>query len=273
MMHELWIGHRSSDSAWDKAVGTVQRLSIVRLLRRLAPQVVHTSNEFYREALEVEGISTGIMPVFGAVPISKDTADAWLPKAVLQKCGLDIAQSRAQFWIFGMFGAVHPNWPAEDLMGRLRDIATRAARRVLIISVGEAGPAAKSMFGRWRKIFPDVTFIEVGRRSPEEVSQFLESVDFCLSSYPVYLLGKSSAAAAMLEHGVPVICSWGDLRPDLSIIGPAFDRLVWRNDGALEERLTRPPPRIRELNRSASVAQQLLHALSDSRDMFAMLQN
>ena len=144
------------------------------------------------------------------------------------------------------------------MLARLADITRRADRRIVIVSIGNAGADAASVFERAKAALPGVSFALLGRRPAEQVSQFLNTVDFGLSSYPYALLGKSGAVAAMLEHGLPVIVSRGYRDVPFPVVDPLFEDLVWPSDSALEAKLMRPPLRRRYPARPADVAKILV---------------
>jgi len=65
------------------------------------------------------------------------------------------------------------------------------------------------------------------------VSQLLHAADFGIAAHPWALIGKSGAATAMLEHGLPVLVPRDDwtLRGGLADRGPAADPLLQRLSG------------------------------------------
>jgi hypothetical protein len=261
MLHELWLGMLPPASPKQRAVGALQRLLILRLLQRLRPCVIHTSNGYSREVLAHAGLRTGIFPLLGPIPLRADADRLWLSKALSAASGVDVTGDRQDIWTFGIFGSIAAHWPVERLFTRLREIAAGGGRRVLVVSVGQAGGAAPELFARWQKQFPEIEFRVLGPRGADEISQFFHAIDFGLSPYPEALLGKSSAATAMLEHGVPVIVSWGGLQSNLSSVEAEFESLIWRDDCALESRLKHPPPRRLQHGRSAAIARSFLSAL------------
>jgi hypothetical protein len=55
--------------------------------------------------------------------------------------------------------------------------------------------------------YPAFTFSRLGQLSVERVSEQLQQADFAISVMPSHLVDKSSAVAAMVAHGLPVIIS------------------------------------------------------------------
>jgi len=96
------------------------------------------------------------------------------------------------------------------------------------------------------------------------ISQFFNWVDFGLTPFPLYTVGKSSTIAAMVEHGLPVIVSWGDIAPEHPIEDEAFASLIWRADEHLFARLMKPRTRSLRPGRNVEIAKVLLARLSQS---------
>lgn len=277
-LHELWIGESINSSLKDVVIGTLQRRTLITLLRRLSPEVLHTHIPYYQRALRRHGIAAGLLPLgVGNIPILDRSGEQWLFPAIRQGGGPDLAVGREAFWLIGMFGGIIRDWPSDDATRTLtliRDIAARAGRQVVIASIGHIGAHGRDVIERWRHQFPQMSFIVLGPHSESEVSEFFNTIDFGLSSYPIFVLGKSGSAAAMLDHGVPIIVSWGDIDPGAPpILGPLGD-LVWRDDDRLESRMLRPPQRIRNYDGPQKVVDQLLaeleqipHKIRHSRDL------
>jgi hypothetical protein len=113
----------------------------------------------------------------------------------------------------------------------------------------------------WRRAHPELEFLALGVQPAARVSAYLQALDFGLTSYPYALIGKSSSVVAMLEHGLPVIVAWGDLRPDL----PAIDRelsLVLRPGGDLRRFISETRDRRRRGSRLPAVAAAMADALA-----------
>jgi hypothetical protein len=261
MMHELWIGFRPEDPIKNRVIGRIQRFAILRMIERAKPEIIHTSNEVFRELLARARVTARPLPLFGNIPVSIDTAP-WLVEAIKLAFDLDIKRDREKVRIFGFFGGIPHAHRCEPLLDRIQDIAVRAGFSALVASVGHAGPQIPQQFADWQARYPALRFMTLGPQSPSAVSQFLNTIDFGLTSYPFYMLGKSGAAAAMLEHGVPVIAAWGADSPAASPVYPPFVDLVWANDDRLEARLRAPRPHAqRTPDMAARVADTLLSDL------------
>jgi hypothetical protein len=261
MMHELWIGHRSSDPLIDKLVGLVQRFLILMLLRRLGATAVHTSNAFFAQLLARDRVPATIMPLFGNIPVLARRDDAWFYETLRRAGAPDVQSARHAWWVFGLFGGIARDWPAPLFLSRLADLARRHGRRVLLASIGNTETHVTASFMRWRDAFPSLDFVQLGPRPAEDISLFLNSVDFGLSSYPLYLVGKSGSIATMLEHGLPVIVTWGWLYPQIPFLSSPLKDMVWPDDADLERRLLQPYLRIWHRAQSDLAAASLIDHL------------
>lgn len=261
MMHELWLGIPPNTGLWQRVVGAVQRAAILRLLRLLRPAAIATSNPYYRAVLARHAVIADLLPLMGNIPVTAESADSWLGDAIRAAGGPYPWADRHRFLLIGMFGGIAGDWQAEALITRLGDWARRQQRRVVIVSAGRAGPFAAPLFAQWKDHHPDMDFVIIGPRSPREISQFFNSVDVGLSSYPAFVLGRSGSAAAMLEHGLPVIVGRGHSSKDLPSVDPVFAPMVWPDDAGLGERLVGPPDRQTRHDWPTIVARRLLDRL------------
>lgn len=262
MLHELWVGRGMSASRRNVLVGVLQKRLIIRLLRRLQPRVLHTSNYFYQKMLSDCGIKAEVLPLFGSIPVSSTKDEAWLFAAIRNRDGPDLSVKRKEFWLLGLFGGISREWPAEQLYAGLLPIARSAGKSIVVLSAGHAGGNADALFSRWRALFPAINFVMLGPLPTYRISQFFNAIDVGLTSYPLYLLGKSSSTIAMMEHGLPVIASWGDIAPAIPALQQPLDDLVWRCDRQLERRLKEVTTRTCYPGRAAATVRKLLESLS-----------
>jgi hypothetical protein len=261
MLHELWVGLGAMRSSKNAILGTLQRWVLLVLLDRLRPSVLHTSNHYYQATLVHHGLKAAVLPLLGNIPVTEESADDWLADAVMRHGGPDVTR-RNRFWLLGLFGSIPAGWPADNFLARLSILARGSNRRAVVISAGEAGPAWAPTFSAWRIGHPDIDFVTIGPRSALEISRFLNSIDVGITPHPVYLLGKSGSVAAMLEHGLPVIATWGDIAPALPVVSSEFESLIWRDDEKLAECLRNGVLRHRRPDWGAVVAKMLLSSLS-----------
>ncbi len=237
MFHELWIGSAEGASFKHRLVGAVQRRCILRMLRVLAPRVVHTSNATYIGLLKKAGIEAAPLPLFGNIPVVEKTVDFPSQLAV---AGIDPTE-RGNWWLGLFFGTLHPEWEPQPLLGILLAAAKRANRRVGLLAVGRLGAAGEAIWERMMRDYGDeITFSKFGGQSAERISELLQIADFGIAASPWNLIGKSGSAAAMLDHGLPVIVTRKE-----EIAGVHFipDPLLYRCDEMLESRLVSGLPK------------------------------
>lgn len=250
MFHELWIGQNTSAKLRERLVGTVQKFFILQLIKQLKPLVIHTSNSTYIALLKQNGVSASRLPLFGSISITNQNAERWL-FSELQKLGLNIkTEPRNHFWLFGFFGSLHPVWPAEPLFSYLHKAAIQNNRQVAIISIGRLGPGKELWQSLSTNYSSQFAFLRLGERSPLEISEFFNSIDFGIATSPYALIGKSATVAAMLEHKLPVIVNRDDFKlisdPQLP---PISEPLLYKFDfsiiNKLKNGLVREPPESR----------------------------
>jgi hypothetical protein len=225
--------------------------------------VIHTSNPVYVRLLRRIGGEARCLPLFGNPPVTGRTADDWLP-GELRAAGIDMApETRARFWLFGMFGTLHPVWPPEPLLARLAAAAERHQRRPVIVSIGRLG-SGEALWARLaREQAGRIAFARLGERSGEQISQFFNSIDFGIATSPLALIGKSGSAVAMLEHDLPVIVNREEIQfPGFDPAGLlAAEPNLIRLDDHLERRLAEARPR-RPHRRLPDVAGRMLGDLA-----------
>lgn len=264
MFHELWIGEASASSGKERAIGLLQRRIIQHMLRGLQPAVIHTSNPLYQHLLGRIGIMSGELPLFGSIPIAPQVSPDFL-YGQLRPHGLSIdAQNRTGYLLAGVFGTIHPQWDSRQFLDRFLEETAKTGRRPLLIAIGRSGDAGDRMMadlaGHYGTRLP---CISLGDRSSGEVSQLFQALDLGVATSPWSLIGKSSATAAMLDHGLPVVVPRDDCRlRSGSGPEPAPHPLLLKADETFWVALRRGlPGRVPRL-RVAEVAETMLRALS-----------
>lgn len=210
MFHELWIGHYPGAPLKERLIGSAQRFCVLRLLHKLEPRVVHTNIDTYVNLLAKAGVRSEKLSLFGNIPIAPVASDEWLLRE-LRYTGLDLTPAtRQKFWLIGLFGALHPNWPPEPLLSRIRSAAHERGKQAVFISIGRIGPGKQL----WQDLADahrgQIAFLQLGERSPETISSFLQSIDFGVAGSPYSIIEKSGSTAALLEHGCPIVVNWID---------------------------------------------------------------
>lgn len=261
MLHELWIGIQRGASLRERVVGSIQRRALCSLIAGLKPVAVHTSNAGYAQVLDGVGVAARVLPLCGSIPIVADAAGGWLEQQLLQLGSKPpSAAPHAGQWRFGFFGTLPELWSPEPLFTYIAAAAERAKRQVAVISIGRMGPGERLWRTMQSQYGQRFHFARLGERSREEVSTFLQNIDFGLATTPWQLIGKSASTAAMLDHGVPVIVS----RDDVDIGADGIETghpLLQRMDAQLPQWLIRVRPRPPR-DRLAAMAAQFVADIS-----------
>jgi hypothetical protein len=98
---------------------------------------------------------------------------------------------------------------------------------------------------RWKEIQKkysgDWLIHSLGPQPEDNVSHYLRSLDFGLTSTPWDLVGKSGTIATMVEHGLPVIINIDGGTPKAPlVIQEKFMPLIIRSDEQLLQNLSKP---------------------------------
>ena len=213
MFHELWIGDSLGAPFKHRLVGVVQRHLITSLVRRLVPDVIHTSNPTYIGMLKQQGIGARLLPLFGGIEVQVGDFRHEVEQ-LFQQRGINLSvPERSAFWVGAIFGTIFSEWDPSTFFDELGASAEREGKTVVIVGIGRFGERGdrgwadmvQTYGGRFR-------FALFGAQSACTVSQILQNVDFGLATTPWRLLGKSSTAAAMVDHGLPVVVTRDDWR-------------------------------------------------------------
>jgi hypothetical protein len=204
MFHEIWIGEARQSPLKFKLIGQVQKILFRDLLRKIRPRIVHTHTPLYQYFLGRLGCASRLLPLFGNIPLTPHPRPEWLQE---KWRGFDPAD-RANWWLFLIFGSIHPEWDADDFLRRAGEAAQRSGKKCAFLSIGRQGPAGEQ---KWRALEQrgkdSWTLLNLGPQPEEDISQSLFAVDFGVSAVPPEYLFKSGTAAAMIEHGLPFIAT------------------------------------------------------------------
>jgi hypothetical protein len=237
MFHEIWIDGGASPRR--RLVSAAQRRTVLRLAG-YQDALMHTSNATYQHALAVHGVDAGRLPLFGSIPVAQRTTTAWLaPRLAAVGCDAlsGIAERRAGWWLFALFGTLHREWPPQPLLQRLQAAAAADGKRVALISVGRLG-AGESVWNDMAACESWLPMLRLGEQPPHRISELLTTADFGIAATPLALIGKSATVAAMFDHGLPVVVNRDDCRwtaPETA--GDREAALIIRMDEDMAQRL------------------------------------
>lgn len=201
MLHELWIGLETTSKPRQQLVGWLQRRGLLRLLRDFPADSLHTSNPTYQAELARHGIAAKVLGLFGNVPVdpAPPGGSDVLPRFVPSAKG----NARGTWLVGAMFGTLHPQWQPEATVEWLLTTASRHGLQPAIVAAGRIGAHGAALLERFSR--RGVVVAVTGEQDAHTISQLLRSADYGIAPHPWALIGKSGAAAAMLEHGLPVL--------------------------------------------------------------------
>lgn len=207
MLHELWLGLEAGSGWRARAIGWLQRRGVLCLLEQLDPDCVHTSNAAGQHVLRREGFVAGVLGLFGNVPVAAGhpgrtaVLARWLPAAGPPGTGPLVAVT---------FGTLHRQWRPAPTVAWLLATARSLGRPPVLLVLGRAGAHAPAILDGFRR--QGVLVVVTGELAETDVSHLLLAADLGIAPHPWALIGKSGAAAAMLDHGLPVLVPRDDWR-------------------------------------------------------------
>lgn len=261
MFHETWIGDgpefipRRISRIKRFILGRLQKLSIAIFVRKARPSLINTSNKIYQRQLAQIGVTASQLIMFGSIQLATDASWDHFTRLVSEKAGLTLPQDRSTAILVGVFGAIR-QCPIE---ATLRSIfASAKGRRVIIICLGVAGPHAPSIVNEWKISVPGIEIVMLGPLSPNDLSVSFQQLDGALSLHLASVIGKSSAAAALLEHGVPIICPWGEIPQTDDIFSETWRGMITSSPPAVIYRFEKLNSGKSKSNKAETAARQLL---------------
>ena len=235
MMHEVWLGNDAVPRLRHRVAGWLQKSSLQRLLSTLRPRLIATTNPVYAALLKTIGVEADILPLFGNIPI----AGASLPDNIAARL------QPSPDWVGLFFGGLYREWQPEPFLGRLERAARTAGRSVGLVQLGNAGGEGGVIWSELERDYAATfNFIWLGPQPAPVVSAVMQKANFGIAASPWSVIGKSGAAAVMLEHGLPVIVTRDDFKPRVTTnLPPTTDPLVHRDGDALEQELVAGLPK------------------------------
>jgi hypothetical protein len=198
MFHELWVGMSKEAPTKQIMLGLLQRYLIKRLISCIRPRVSHTHTLLYKAQLTKIGSESQILRLFSNIPNIS-------PSKTLGPAVTNNVEDQSYSTIhLVVFGNIHPRVPVDVLARDAAQYAKRKSVSVVLTMIGHCGIEQE----RWATIWEQagLPFEILGEKSPEEISKTLSKASLGIATTPVYLVSKSGTAAAMLDHGLPVVC-------------------------------------------------------------------
>ena len=201
MFHELWVGITRKSPWRHRLIGALQKKIAQRMVQRLDPVVCHTINVLYTVILSRAGIKANRLPLFSSISID-GSEKSWM-STELARLGIHDG-NRDQWWIVGLFGSCYPDYPLERQATEVLGDATAQSRKLLLLGIGGGVGTGAHWEAKVQAAVPSAVVCHFGRQSAARISAFLSVLNYGLSASPREFLGKSSAAAALHSHGVPL---------------------------------------------------------------------
>ncbi len=247
MFHELWLGLNPTDSLKYKLFGWGQRRGVLQLARTLSPVLTHTHATAYAHFLKRENISAIRLPLFSNIDIEPEP-DFTRFCELLERAGSDLTPlNRRQTFVIVFFGSLHPEWTPDLLMKKL------AGKKLLFLTMGRLGQTGMQIWNDFAEGYATrAKFINLGELSASEISTALLFADAGVAASPWNLIEKSGSAAAMVEHGLPVLVTRNDFLPTehLELVPTLAKHLhpIWKDHFSVDH-LTKsaPSPRLPEI--------------------------
>jgi len=191
MFHELWLGMEKKSSKKHSLWGVIQRRLIKSLISTLNPGVIHTHTGLYQKQLTKLGFIVQHLPLFGNIPVTYVRDER-------------MSFKREPTITFVSFGNIFPNAPVEDFASEAACYAEKNGFEMYLTIIGHCGSEQKHWADKWADAGVRVNVL--GKQPVDNISKVLGGASIGLSTTPVALIEKSGSVAAMLEHGLPVIC-------------------------------------------------------------------
>lgn len=192
MFHELWVGMSKHSIVKEKCWGLVQRQLIKSMVKRLKPSVVHTQTDLYQKQLDTLSVKAKLLPLFGNI------------RPVIENVLNDKSINNTKEISLVIFGAIHPDSPFAAFAKDAKNFAVRQNLLLKLIFIGRCGALQQQFIETWKK--HGLEYFVYGEQSVEVISEVLLNATIGLTTTPLLLIQKSGTVAAMLEHGLPVIC-------------------------------------------------------------------
>lgn len=188
--HEIWIGAHPKAKWKESFIGWKQKREILKFLKLLKPKVIHSSNAAAIDRLKKEGVNAEFIYLFGNIPVHN------FNPPIVNSANLKI--------IF--FGTPYKSFPYDILGKQLAHIANVSTTKIELKLIGRQRDR-KGLIKLHKMATDHNLSISVNNQmTKDEISIELQTSSIGVSTTPYDIIGKSGTTAAMLEHGLPIIC-------------------------------------------------------------------
>lgn len=209
MVHETWIGQHPSAGLRQRILGFLQQHASLRAIRAWKAKAVHTSCDIYKRRLAGVGVSAGILPMFGTI-VPDFSLDESLSEEVfqyvVQKSGALAPLPRNRCRLVVMFGSLYEVSGLIEALNRLVADANRRGLYLVVCFCGHPSPPLDRVVQSLRSGSTSVPIAILGAADSRTLSRWFQGMDIGVATTPLDGIGKSSAAACLRDHGLPVVC-------------------------------------------------------------------
>lgn len=194
MFHELWVGMPLGASKKHILWGWIQRKMIKSLILKLKPEVIHTQCRLYFAHLTKLGFKVDYLPLFSNVPVvdelvNEKTADSGNSNEIVSMV---------------VFGMIHPFAQLEQFIKEVILYKERQKVEITLTIIGRCGAEQEYWVSVWKAAGLHVEVL--GEQSVSRISQVLKNASIGISTCAMAMIDKSGTVAAMLAHGLTVLC-------------------------------------------------------------------
>lgn len=208
MIHEAYIG--ANNNLKRGIIKKLQISALRALVGTLKPSVIHTTISSYQSQLKTIGIESGILGLFGNIPIQMK----------------GVGKDRTEEVFRGVyFGAPPQEEKFQIFIDAINDYLLKTSGRMELVLCGKSGNKGKIFATALRDGINSDQFglVEKGSMAADELSALFLKMDFAIARIPPHLIGKSGSAIALLEHGLRL---WLPLAESQEEIEENFDYRV-----------------------------------------------
>lgn len=194
MFHEISVGLHVEASLTKKCWGYIQRTLIRSFLKKLNPKVIHTHSRLYQAYLEQYKPDIHYLPLFSNIAVNKHHESIQMKKPTTEPHRIPVV----------IFGAIYLGGDVRQLAKEMVLFEKSSHNKVELQLLGRCGKHAEL----WASIFESegLSVTNFGEQPAERVSEILSNAYIGISTTPIELVEKSSAAAAMRAHNLPILC-------------------------------------------------------------------
>lgn len=249
MFHELWVGMNVEAPIKIKLWGNLQRFVLRNTLRQLQPLVIHTQTKVYQFQLTKLGYVTHFLPLFGNITAVQTKNEK----------NTNVKQS----FSFVIFGTIHDGAPVKEFARSVKEYTKTNDIVSELIFVGRCGVEQAKWSEAWNE--QGLSYKVLGEQTPEKISEILHSSDCGITTTPFLLSEKSGSVAAMLEHGLPIVCVAKQWTIE-EITSENFESEFWCFDSKNEFSNLMLEKRITNINTVSIVTEQFTNTLNILKD-------